>query len=435
MKISVFGLGYVGAVTAACFAKCGHQVVGVDPIAAKVDALNRGKSPIVEEDIEDLIGKQVEAGRLQATTESTEAIRTADILIICVGTPSRIDGTLNTDYVESVCREIGEQLPECKKGLSVVLRSTVLPGTMQSKVLPILEDSSGMAPGECYDVLFHPEFLREGSSVADFFDPPKIVVGETISGGADKLLSLYDEGQFECKRIVCELEVAETVKYCDNLFHALKVTFANEVGILCHALGIDSGKVMDVFVEDKKLNISSKYLKPGFAFGGSCLPKDLRAFIGLANQHTLNLPMLRSVLESNQMQIERAKNLVMDQKIKEVGLYGLAFKPGTDDLRESPLVELAETLLGKGIQLRIFDENVQIARLNGKNAAFIDTHLPHLADILVEDLEDILSCPLILLGHPASDAMVLQLLGDAKQVIDISGFTKRQPSDFFQTIV
>ena len=434
MKISVFGLGYVGAVTAACFAQEKHEVLGVDVMDEKVRLLNEGQSPIIEEQIGDIIAEQVRCSRLRATTDCAEGLAQADIAIVCVGTPSQADGALDTSYVAKVCTQIGEALANRSKELLIVIRSTVVPGTTLQLALPAIEKASGKKHGDGYRVVFHPEFLREGSSVYDFFNPPKIVIGELEEGDSRKLLELYPEDRFNCKRIICPLETAETVKYCDNLFHAIKITFANEVGQLCNALGIDSAKVMEIFCEDKKLNISAKYLRPGFAFGGSCLPKDLRAFLSMAKTHHLELPFLGSVLKSNDSQVERAMQIALKYQIRDIGLYGLAFKPGTDDLRESPLVELAERLLGKGMRLKIYDENVRIARLVGKNKSFIEARLPHLAELLIEDIGELESRPLILLGHPMQAEQVQLLLEAGKQVVDLSGFTPRADSPAFASI-
>ena len=420
MKISVFGLGYVGVVTSVCFAAEGHEVIGVDVAPKKVDLLNQGVSPIVEERIGDLLDECVKSGRLRATQSVSEAIASSDLCIVCVGTPSSADGALELGYVSKVISEIGEELQSRKDTFTVVVRSTIVPGTIETLVVPTLREKLGDGFGEKVKVLFHPEFLREGSSVYDFYNPPKIVIGERNPGDSDRLLSLYPE-KFDAPRIVCEVEVAEMVKYCDNLYHALKVTFANEVGIFAHAHGIDSTQVMEIFCQDTKLNISSKYMRPGFAFGGSCLPKDLRAFLAVANQRGLSLPMLSSVLPSNVGQIERVLQLILDNDFNSVGFYGLAFKAGTDDLRESPYVELAERLLGKGKVLSVYDPNVQIARLTGKNKSVIDQKFPHLASCLVNDAEILVQSDLVILCHNPEECYVQRLLDQGKIVVDLTG--------------
>jgi len=401
MNISVFGLGYVGIVTAACFAREGHQIMGVDVQPIKVDMVNAGQSPIIEDQIDQLIQDAVSEGRLKATLDTAVAIQTTDLAIICVGTPSQADGSLDNRYIHQVITEIGTQLRDRQTPFHIVVRSTMVPGTLRNLVIPTLEKTSGRPLGDGYEVVFHPEFLREGTSVYDFYHPPKIVVGEGRPGSSKAILDLYSEA-IEAPRIVCPIEVAEMVKYCDNLFHAVKVTFANEIGQFCHSHGINSQEVMEIFCQDTKLNLSPKYLKPGFAFGGSCLPKDLRAFLSVARSQNLNLPMLENVIPSNQRQIERALDMILAAKVCKIGFYGISFKPGTDDLRESPLVELAERLLGKGKHLTIYDEKVQIARLMGGNKSYVEQVFPHLASFLTDHLEQLLDCELLLLNHPVS---------------------------------
>lgn len=419
MRISVFGLGYVGVVTSACLADRGNTVIGVDISQEKIDLVNGGKSPIVEDKIDDVMARAVESGKLRATSSATDAIENSDIAIVCVGTPSRIDGSLDTSYVKAVIGEIGAELRDRKEPFVVVVRSTILPSTMRDIAIPELETSSGQQIGRQIDIVFHPEFLREGSSVDDFYDPPKIVVGAERDSAADLVMSLY-EG-IEAPRIVTTLEIAEMVKYCDNIFHALKVTFANEVGAFCHELEIDSQQVMELFTKDEKLNISSKYLRPGFAFGGSCLPKDMRAFLSAASDQHLDLPMLQSVLVSNRAQIERAVRHTVDAPGRRVGFFGIAFKPGTDDLRESPYVELAERLLGKGHQLTIVDENVQISRLLGKNRSFIDDRLPHLAEFMRHSVDELQHCEIAVVCHPCSTERMASWLEAGMTVIDLAG--------------
>lgn len=424
MDISVFGLGYVGVVTAACFAKDGHRVLGVDISEDKVTQLNAGQSPIVEDSIGELIAEARASGLLSATTDASSAVSTGEIIIVCVGTPSAANGALETAHVFAVCRQIGTMLKTTNHKPTLVIRSTMLPGSMRNLVLPALMESAGDNLGNLCTVVFHPEFLREGSSVRDFYDPPKIVIGEQNAGDGDQLMGLYSG--FTAPVFRAPYEVAEMVKYCDNMFHALKITFANEIGLFCAGLGIDSHQVMEIFCSDTKLNISKSYLRPGFAFGGSCLPKDMRAFLYSVRQLDLETPMLAGILPSNKGQIERAAQMILKTGARKVGLWGLAFKPGTDDLRESPLVTLAELLCGKGVDLGIHDEFVQVARLVGGNKAFIEQVLPHLARLLVKSGEELDSCELIIIGHPAPSGKVSGWLEEGKTIVDLCGL--RPPS-------
>lgn len=420
MNISVFGMGYVGVVTAACLAEEGHCVIGVDVASAKVDMVNSGETPIIEERIGDLVRDNVNNGRLKATRNIGEALRATEMAFVCVGTPSRHDGSLNQDYIRQVVAQIGEQLRERESPFLLVMRSTMVPGTMRDLVLPVLEEQSGKILGDGYDVVFHPEFLRESTSVYDFYNPPKIVIGECRDGSSEKLLEIYTE-KFDAPRIVCGVEVAEMVKYCDNLFHAVKVTFGNEVGQFCNVHGINSQEVMEIFCKDHKLNISPRYLKPGFAFGGSCLPKDLRAFLSVARQKTVKLPMLEGVLPSNGVQIERCLLQVLATGKRRIGFYGIAFKAGTDDLRESPYVELAERLLGKGCELIFFDKFVDVSRLVGKNKSYIEEVLPHLTEMVTSDLKALDDTELILLCHQVEEAILDVWLESGKRVVDLTG--------------
>lgn len=417
-KISVFGLGYVGVVTAACFAKEGHQVIGIDISKDKVDLLNNGKSPIVEEQIEDLISLAVNSGKLKCYTDSLIAIEQTDIIFICVGTPSAKNGSLNTSYIKNVCLDIGSKLSEIDKKPLVVVRSTLLPGSIEKVVIPSLEEASGKSINQIAKVLFHPEFLREGSSVYDFNFPPKIVVGESENGGGKELLELYEN--IEAPRFVVDYKIAEMVKYCDNMFHALKVTFGNEVGQFCKAFGIDSHEVMNIFISDEKLNISNKYLRPGYAFGGSCLPKDLRAFNYLANTYDTKTPMLDSILLSNKMLIEDIADKIINLKIRKIGFYGLSFKKGTDDLRESPLVTLVEILLGKGVEVLVFDDFVNLAKLIGGNKSYVNAHLPHISNLLVKDIEMIEKNDLIVLGHQPPKVLLEKWKNQNKNLFDLN---------------
>ncbi|MGF1476620.1 MAG: nucleotide sugar dehydrogenase [Geminicoccaceae bacterium] len=422
MKVSVFGLGYVGLVTAACLARDGHEVVGVDVAQSKVDAVKDGKSPIVEDQVEDLLTGAAREGRLTATTSAAEAVAGTEMAIVCVGTPSRANGTLDTRHVEQVAAEIGHELRHRDGPFLFVLRSTVLPGTVRNVVTPVLQEAAGRPVGEGYDIVFHPEFLRESTAVADYDAPPKIVVGERVPGAGKAVFDLY-EG-IEAPRFAPSLEVAEAVKYADNAFHAVKVTFANECGRLFARLGADSREVMDIFCKDTKLNISPYYLKPGFAFGGSCLPKDVRAIVGAARYSDLALPMLESVIPSNERQIDTVARMVVDRARAErakVGLVGLAFKPKTDDLRESPLVELAERLRGKGVHVTILDPAVQEARLFGANRAYIEEHIPHLTKLMVQDALGLDGCGVIVIGHATDAAQLIAWMEAGKTVIDLVG--------------
>lgn len=419
MNISVFGLGYVGVVTAGCLAKEGHRVFGVDVSPQKVEQINAGQSPIIEDQIDELIRNARKADLLSATSDAAAAIRQSDIAVVCVGTPSASNGSLSTKYVETVIAQIGSLISNRKNRLLVVVRSTLLPGAMRSLILPLLEKASGGVAGDKFEVAFHPEFLREGTSVKDFYNPPKIVVGERVPGAADPLMDLYRNIAAPVFRV--SYEAAEMVKYCDNIFHAVKITFANEIGQFCQAHGVDSREVMQIFCSDTKLNLSPRYLRPGFAFGGSCLPKDLRAFLYAARAHDVETPMLAGVLPSNKGQIERVAHAILQTGIRKVGFCGLAFKPGTDDLRESPLVALAEILTGKGIELRIHDAFVHVTRLVGGNKAYVEQTLPHLARLLVESPDGLDVCELILIGHSVPAEQINAWLARGRAVVDLCG--------------
>jgi GDP-mannose 6-dehydrogenase len=388
MKISVFGLGYVGCVSAACLASQGHEVVGVDVNPTKIDLITRGQAPLVEERIGELTAEVVRSGALRATADIAAAVAATDISLICVGTPSAPSGNMSTAYLERVAEQIGTALADQGRWHTVVFRSTMLPGTCTDLLVPILEKASGLTAGVDFGVAVNPEFLREGSSVRDFFAPPKTVIGEFDTRSGDMVASLYAGLPGEVFRV--PIPVAEMAKYADNSFHGLKIAFANEIGAVCRVLGIDSHQMMDVFLADRKLNISPAYLRPGFAFGGSCLPKDLRGLVYAARRADVSLPLLSHVLPSNEEHLKRAFDLVAATGKRRIGLFGLSFKPGTDDLRESPLVELAERLLGKGYDLRIYDENVTVSRLMGANREFIEGHLPHLGELLADSVDDVL---------------------------------------------
>jgi GDP-mannose 6-dehydrogenase len=388
MRISVFGLGYVGSVCAACLADRGHTVVGVDSSPSKVDLIRSGQAPIIEPEIGELVQQTVKSGRLTATLDSVAAVASTDISIVCVGTPSQPNGALGLTAVKTVAGEIGTAIRGKSTRHEVVVRSTVVPGTTRDLVVPTLAEASGKTPGKEFGVTFNPEFLRESSSVADFRNPSKTVVGSMDEVSATTVLSLYKE--LPGVKISTSIEVAEMVKYVDNAWHALKVTFGNEIGVLSNALNINSHEVMDIFFEDKHLNISTAYLRPGFAFGGSCLPKDLRALTYLGRKLDLSLPVLNHILDSNRMLVDRGVDWVLAQSKKRVAILGISFKSGTDDMRESPFVELAERLIGKGCEVRIFDPNVELARIVGANKEYLTQVLPHIADLLVTDISDLI---------------------------------------------
>lgn len=418
MKVSVFGLGYVGCVSAVCLATMGHEVVGVDVSPVKIDLITQGRSTVVEERIGDLTAAAVQSGALRAISDVREAIAATEVSLICVGTPSAANGSLSTFYLERVAEQIGEALAGINRPHTVVVRSTMLPGTCLELVIPILEKYSGKAVGVDFGVAVNPEFLREGTSVRDFFDPPKTVIGEYDSTSGDLVARLYEELPGELFRV--PIAVAEMIKYADNSFHALKIGFANELGAICRALGVDSYAVMDVFLADRKLNISPAYLRPGFAFGGSCLPKDLRGLVYAARRADVSVPILEHILPSNEDHLRRAFDAIAATGKRQVGLFGLSFKPGTDDLRESPLVELAERLLGKGYDLRIYDANVSLSRLMGANQEYIESRLPHLGDLLSNSIDAVLDhAEVCVVG--STDSTVLDALeaADDRPIIDL----------------
>ncbi|MFD6244045.1 nucleotide sugar dehydrogenase [Streptomyces roseolus] len=418
MRVSVFGLGYVGCVSAACLASLGHEVIGVDVNPVKVDLVNGGRAPVVEEGIGDLVAGVVASGALRATTDAREAIAGSDVSLVCVGTPSEANGSLCTTYLERVTEEIGEALAERGGRHTVVYRSTMLPGTCLNLLVPLLEKRVGGTVGVDVGVAVNPEFLREGTSVRDFFDPPKTVIGELDADSGDVVESLYDGLPGPVFRV--PVPTAEAIKYADNAFHGLKIGFANELGAVCQALGVDSHQVMDVFLADRKLNISPAYLRPGFAFGGSCLPKDLRSLVHAARRADVSVPILSHVLVSNADHLQRAVELVERTGKRRVGLFGLSFKPGTDDLRESPLVELAERLFGRGYDLRIHDANVNLSRLLGANREYIENRLPHLAQLLADTVGEVLDHAEVCLVGTRDPAVLAALPhGDGPLIIDL----------------
>jgi GDP-mannose 6-dehydrogenase len=419
MKICVMGLGYVGTVSAACLAKQGHEVIGVDPEKTKVDLINAGMSPIIEKDIGEMVRREVDEGRLCATTDVAAAVRHTDLALVCVGTPSLANGNIDLKFIRKVCQEIGLALRDHQGAPVIVMRSTMLPGTMREVVIPTLEEKSGKRAGAEFGVCINPEFLREGTAVYDYFNPPKTVVGELNAASGDLLSTLYEgmPGPF----VRTDIETAEMVKYADNCWHALKVGFANEMGNICKAVGVDSHRVMDIFCQDLKLNLSPYYLRPGFAFGGSCLPKDVRALLYKSKVLDVQVPILASVLPSNQLQIDRAVQAVMDRPSRKVGILGFSFKAGTDDLRESPIVTLTERLLGKGYDLKIYDENVKLASIHGANRDYILNHIPHISRLMVSSIDDVLEhADTIVIGNAAPEFREIpKRLNDGQTIIDL----------------
>jgi GDP-mannose 6-dehydrogenase len=417
VRVAVFGLGYVGSVSAACLADRGHDVVGTDLNPLKVELIRSGKSPVSEPGLAEVVARARSAGHLDATADAEAAVAASDVSLICVGTPSAQNGSVATDALDRVVRTIGSALAGTSTRHTVVIRSTTLPGTART-LIPVLEETSGRRAGDDFGVATNPEFLREGTSVADFNDPPKTVIGELDEASGETVARLYEGLDAPLFRV--PLDVGEMVKYVDNAFHALKIGFANEVGALCRAFGLDAHEVMRIFRRDTKLNISPAYLSPGFAFGGSCLPKDLRALLHAARHVDVELPLLEQVLPSNARHLERTIDLVTGLGKRRVGLFGLAFKPGTDDLRESPLVELAERLLGKGFQLKIFDPDVSLAQLVGANREYIEKHIPHLSVLLAANADEVVEhAEVCIVGASHPDTISALARADGRYVIDL----------------
>ncbi len=398
MKISVFGLGYVGAVSCACLAKLGHTVIGVDVAEAKVERLAKGDSPIIEDGLPEMIKQMHAAGRITATTDAIQAINDTDVALVCVGTPSTRSGGVNATYLEAVCKQIGEAVKNSDKDFFVVLnRSTSLP-VVHDRLVEILAESTGSKMGEKIGYVCHPEFLREGAAVADFFDPPKIVFGATDDKSRALCEQLYPG--IDAKTFQLDMRVAAMVKYADNCFHAVKVTFGNEIGMICREMDIDATDVMRVFCQDEKLNISPKYLIPGMAFGGSCLPKDMRAMLDMARQTATPLPMLEGMKLSNKTQVDALLSRVVSPERPKVGIIGLAFKEGTDDVRESPTVTVVEQLCGKGHPVKIYDAHLSVQSLVGANRSFALMSIPHLAELLSNDLQAVIDeSDIVLVTH------------------------------------
>lgn len=424
MRISIFGLGYVGAVSAGCLAADGHTVIGVDPNSTKVKLINEGLTPIIEKDIGEIIASAVAEKRLWATTNVADAVNDSELSIVCVGTPSERNGSLDLRYIRSSCEEIGQALRRKPGWHNVTIRSTILPGTMRNIVIPMLEESSGKKAGVDFGLCNNPEFLREGTAVYDYRNPPKTVIGEIDSRSGDVLAGLY--AHLQAPLIRTSVETAEMVKYVDNVWHAVKVAFANEIGNICKPLSIDSHEVMNIFCQDTKLNLSPYYLKPGFAFGGSCLPKDLRALSYKGKSLDLDLPLLNSVIPSNEVQIDRAFKLITDRNVKKISILGFSFKEGTDDLRESPIVELIERLIGKGADLKLYDKNVSIAALIGANRDYILNHIPHISRLMVESVKEAVDhAELIIIGNKAPEfSDWIEKIPSDKYIIDLVRVTK-----------
>ena len=434
MKISIFGLGYVGAVSAGCLATDGHEVIGVDPNKTKVDLINQGTTPIIEKDIGEMIAATVKSGHLRATADVRDAVFGSDMSLICVGTPSQLNGNLDLSHVRKVCQEIGAAIREKDSFHVVVARSTMLPGSMRSLVIPTLEAASGKVAGVDFGVCNNPEFLREGTAVYDYYNPPKTVIGESDEKAGALLVQLY--AKMDAPLVRTDVETAEMVKYTDNTWHAVKVAFANEIGNICKAVGIDGHKVMEIFCQDTKLNLSSYYMKPGFAFGGSCLPKDVRALTYKARSLDLDLPLLNSILPSNQRQVEKGVKMIVDKGARKVGILGFSFKAGTDDLRESPLVDVIEYLLGKGYELKLYDKNVNLAALTGANQDYILNHIPHISKLMVTSMQEVLDfADTIVIGNGAAEfKTVPDSIKPHQHIVDLVRISKEQSGEQYDGI-
>jgi GDP-mannose 6-dehydrogenase len=420
MNISVFGLGYVGSVSATCLARDGHRVIGVDTHVGKVELINRGASPIVEPGLPELIRRCVQSGRLRATVDAAEAVANSDVSIVCVGTPSRRDGALDTKFLRNACQEIGKPLRSKEEFHIVLIRSTMLPGTMRQLVIPELEKTTGRQAGVGFGICINPEFLRESTALFDYDNPPKIVIGANDPTTAEVVGSLFEH--LPAPLIKTRIEVAEAVKYTDNAWHAVKVDFANEIGTLCSSVGVDGNEVMDIFLQDTKLNISPYYMRPGPAFGGSCLPKDVRALTYLARTKGIRLPLLENVLASNDEQLRRALELIEDQGNRNIGILGISFKAKTDDLRESPMLRIAEQLHGRGYSLRIFDPSVSDSVLTGANKEYMTQHLSHIYEMLTDSRGVLEHARTLVVGNKDDRyRSILEDVGPQHRVIDLAG--------------
>jgi len=419
MNVSVFGLGYVGTVTAASLADAGHRVIGLDVNADKVAMVNAGRSPVIEPGLQELIGGAAAKQLLSATDDVEQAVLDSDVSLICVGTPSKKNGGLELTYLQRVCDQIGQALRKKDTYHVVVVRSTVLPGTTHDLVIPTLEAASGKTYGTDFGVSVNPEFLREGSALKDFREPPLTLVGHNHAADASGTVALYRS--IDAPLVSTSIRVAEMVKYASNTWHALKVCFANEIGNLCKRVNVDSHELMDIFCQDSKLNLSSYYLKPGFAFGGSCLPKDVRALQYKAKELDLDLPLISSILPSNRLQIEHALSQIVETGARRIGMLGFSFKAGTDDLRESPLVILAEALLGKGYQLKIYDKYVSQAKLVGANREYIERQIPHLSSLLCQTIEEVVTTSdVIVIGNKSEEFLhAVEHVNEAQTIVDL----------------
>jgi GDP-mannose 6-dehydrogenase len=427
MKISVFGLGYVGAVSCACFAKDGHQIIGVDVSEHKVALINEGKSPIVEKDLDEYISEGVKSERIRATTDVKAAVLGSDVSIVCVGTPSQLNGNIDLSYIYKVCLQIGEALKDKKTFHTVAIRSTVVPGTVK-ECAQIIEDASGKPHQEAFGVASNPEFLREGTAIFDFWNPPYTIFGTLSPKSEAHLQELYRN--INAPVFALKPEESEMIKYTNNNFHALKITFANEIGNICKELGVDGHVVMDVVAKDTKLNLSPYYMKPGFAFGGSCLPKDVRGLNYRAKILDVKTPLLNSLLESNEYQIQRGLQLIYQTGKKKVGILGFAFKAGTDDMRESPMVSMIEVLLGKGYQLALYDANVLLSKLMGKNKDYLIAHIPHITRLLRASVEQVMEeSEVLIIGNKSAEFKEVPETASPEQtIIDLVRIDKNKVS-------
>ena len=427
MNISIFGLGYVGAVSLACLGRDGHHVIGVDIDPAKLDLIRQGRTPIIEAGMRELMEQVVASGRVEVTDNAVRAIHGSDLSFICVGTPGRPNGSQDLRALERVCADVGAALRTKAEYHVVVIRSTVTPGTVAGALTPILEEHSGKAAGRDFDVCFQPEFLREGSSIRDYDDPPFTIVGADSERAAARVRQLFGHlpGEFR----VCSVPTAEMLKYACNVFHALKITFANEMGRICQAADVDAHAVMDLVCRDTHLNLSPAYLRPGFAYGGSCLPKDLGALRHLASRRDVVVPMISAIAESNVVHLNHALEIVLGTGARSIGMIGLSHKAGTDDLRESPLVVMAERLIGKGLRLIIHDPDVNVARLLGANRRYIEESIPHLAALMSDDLGRLVDESEVLVVGLRSPAVV-EVLRDRTRtdhfILDLVNLPDRQ---------
>ena len=428
MQISIFGLGYVGAVSLACLARDGHRVVGVDVDQAKLDLIAGGKTPVVEEGMVKLMADVAASGRVSVTRDARAAVMETEISLVCVGTPSAANGSQDQSAIVRFAADVGAAMRDKAEPHVFVFRSTLVPGTVEDVLTPIIEKNSGKKDGVDFHVCFQPEFLREGSSIKDYDKPPYTIVGVNADPPAAKLRQLF--GHLPCEFHTTSIRAAEMVKYCCNNFHALKITFANETARLCEVLAVDPFEVMDLVCKDRQLNISPAYLKPGFAYGGSCLPKDLRATMHLAKTRDVDLPVHAAIAGSNRNHIDHAIGKVMASGKRKVGMIGLSFKTGTDDLRESPLVLLAEHFIGKGLGLLVYDPEVQLSSLLGANRRFIEQHVPHIGSLLRENIREVIDGS-DLLGVGLNDSHTLDLLRkhvrDDQAVIDLVGVRDGKP--------